>query len=118
MGIECVVRGNWGEATDALREYAVRRLLFSVRRLRHLVRHLTIRLVDENGPRRGVDSRCSIVADLANGDALFVEATAAWPFASITLATTRLSAALHRNAERHALRRGGGEVSHPARRTR
>ena len=107
MRIECVVRGKWGETTEALREYAIRRLSFSVRRLRHRVRHLTIRLVDVNGPRRGVDSRCSIAADLANGDALFVKATAAWPFASITLATTRLSAALRRNADRHAGRRGG-----------
>ena len=42
----------------------------------HGLRHVTVRLVAENGPRRGVDSRCSITANLVDGRQLFVEATA------------------------------------------
>jgi len=107
MQIEFLVRGGRSHTTDALREYALRRLSFAVRRFRHRVRSVTIRLVDVNGPRRGVDSRCSITADLVDGGQVFVEATAAWPFASITLAAGRLSEALRRDADRHAVHRAG-----------
>ena len=105
--IEFLVRGGRSDTTEALREYAIRRLSFAVRRFTHRVRHVTVRLVDENGPRRGVDSRCAISADLADGGQLFVEATAAWPFAAITLAAGRLSEALRREADRHAMHRAG-----------
>ena len=105
--IEFLVRGGRNHTTEALREYALRRLSFAVRRFRHRVRHVTIRLVDVNGPRRGVDARCSITADLADGGQVFVEATAAWPFAAITLTAGRLSEALRRDADRHAAHRAG-----------
>lgn len=103
--IEFLVRGARTENTEALREYVHRRLSFAVRRFGHRVRHATVRLVDENGPRRGVDSRCAITADLVDRRQLFVEATAAWPFAAITLAAGRLSEALRRDADRHAVPR-------------
>src|SRR5215204_1172393 len=101
--IEFLVRGGRGETTEAFREYALRRLSFAVRRFRHRLRHVAVRLVDENGPRRGIDARCSIKASLADGKQLFVEATAAWPFAAITQAAGRLSEALRRDAERHTV---------------
>jgi hypothetical protein len=63
--IEFHVRGGRSEMVEALSGYALHRLSFAIRRFKHRVRHLTVRLVDENGPRRGVDSRCSITADLA-----------------------------------------------------
>ncbi len=107
MPVEFLVRGRGSDTAEALREYAFRRLSFAVRRFTHRVRHLTVRLVDENGPRRGVDSRCSITADLADGGQLFVESAAAWPFAAITLAAGRLSEALRRDADRHAVHRAG-----------
>jgi ribosome-associated translation inhibitor RaiA len=102
--------GQQSEMTEALREYARRKLLFAVRRFRHRVRYVTVRLVDENGPRRGVDSRCSITADLVDGGQLFVEATAAWPFAALTLAAGRLSEVVRRDSGRHNARR----TAHPS----
>ena len=72
------------DTVEALREYAGRRLSFALRRFTHRVRRVTLRLIDVNGPRRGVDSRCSIAADLTDGRQIFVDATAAWPFAAIT----------------------------------
>jgi putative sigma-54 modulation protein len=108
--IEFLVRGGQNETTDALREYALHRLSFAVRRFRHRVRHLTVRVVDVNGPRRGIDSRCSITADLVDGRPLFVEATAAWPFAAITLAAGRLGEALRRDTDRRVVRR----TAHPS----
>lgn len=102
LPIEFVVRGGNSETLDETREYGLRRLSFAIGRFRHRLRHLTVRLVDENGPRRGVDSRCSLTADLADGGRLFVEATAAWPYAAMTMAAARLTEALRRDGDRHA----------------
>ena len=107
LPIEFHVRGRRTDTTEALREYALRRLSFAVRRFRHRVRHVTVRLIDENGPRRGIDSRCSITVDFVDGGQRFVEATAGWPFVAITLAAGRLSDALRRDADRHAVHRAG-----------
>jgi ribosome hibernation promoting factor len=113
--IEFFVRGARSDTTETLREYAARRLSFALRRFTHRVRHLTLRLVDENGPRRGVDAHCSITADLVQGGQFFVEATAARPFAAITLAAGRLSEALRRETDRQAMHRAGsaGSFRHP-----
>lgn len=105
--IELLVRGAHSATTEGLHEYVQHRLSFALRRFVHRVRHVTVRLTDENGPRRGVDSRCSITADLVDGGQLFVEATAAWPYAAITLAAGRLSETLRRHVDRSAVHRAG-----------
>ena len=79
-----------------LRAYAERRLAFALRRFQQLIRNVRVRLVDLNGPKRGIDARCSVIAELTNGRQLFVEATTAWPFSSVTKAAGRLSEALRR----------------------
>ena len=79
-----------------LRAYAERRLSFALRRFREHVRHVRVRLTDVNGPRHGVDARCAVTAHLTNGKDLFVEATTAWPFRSVTQAAGRLSEAIRR----------------------
>jgi hypothetical protein len=50
--VEFVVRGGHGATPEAFGEYAHRRLAFAVGRFGHRVRRVTVRLVDENGPRR------------------------------------------------------------------
>lgn len=105
MRSEFFVRAGQSETTEALREHALHRLSFALRRFRHLVRQVTIRLVDVNGPRGGVDSRCSITVTLLDGGLLFAQATAAWPFAAITQTVKRLSQSLRRHASRDAARR-------------
>ena len=84
------------EMSRQLRDHAERRLAFALRRFQHGVRNVRVRLVDLNGPKRGVDSRCSVMAQLTNGKQLFVEATTAWPFSSVTEAADRLSEVLRR----------------------
>ena len=79
-----------------LRAYAERRLSFALRRFQEHVRHVRVRLTDVNGPRHGVDARCAVTAHLTDGKELFVEATTAWPFRSVTQAAGRLSAAVRR----------------------
>jgi putative sigma-54 modulation protein len=79
-----------------LRAYAERRLAFALRRFDGQVRHIRLRLTDVNGPKHGVDARCAVTAHLTNGKQLFVEATTAWPFRSVTQAAGRLSEAVRR----------------------
>jgi putative sigma-54 modulation protein len=104
--IEFLIRAGQVDTADALREYAERRLSFSLRRFAHQVQHVTVRLVDVNGPRRGVDSRCAITANLVAGRRIFVEASAAWPFAAITQAAHRLNESIRRE---HGRRGRGGQ---------
>jgi ribosome-associated translation inhibitor RaiA len=97
-GIDVVVRNGAASTAEALREYAHRRLAFALRRFHDRVQRTTVRLTDVNGPRRGVDSRCSVTVDLVRGGSLFVEATAASPFAAISVAAGRLRGVLRRGS--------------------
>ncbi len=110
MSIDFLIRAGQAGTTEALREHATRRLSFALRRFHDQVRLVTVRLVDVNGPRRGVDSRCSITADLVDGPRLFVDATAAWPSAAITHAASRLGEAVRRAHRRQTGRRAGAPV--------
>jgi putative sigma-54 modulation protein len=103
--IEFVIRAGRPDTIDRLREYAVNRLSFTVRRFEQRIRRLTVRMSDLNGPRRGVDSRCSMMVDLNDGKRIVVNATTAWPFASVTEAASRLSEALRREVSRSTTRR-------------
>jgi putative sigma-54 modulation protein len=96
--IEVVVRDGRPDTIDTLREYASHRLSFALRRFENRIQRVIVRISDLNGPKRGVDSKCSITVDLVDGRRMFVNATTAWPFASVTLAASRLSEALRRKS--------------------
>ena len=98
--IEFFIPAGRDDTAAALREYATRRLSFALRRFEQRVRHITVRLVDQNGPRRGVDSRCSMIVELVGGRRIVVEATTAWPFASVSRAAHRLTSAVRKEAGR------------------
>ena len=101
--IEFVIdHGARTDTSEALRAYAERRLSFALRRFQDRVGHVKVRLVDLNGPRRGVDSRCSITIELVDGRRIFVVATTAWPFASIKRAAARLNESVRRKFGRAA----------------
>jgi putative sigma-54 modulation protein len=113
--IEFLIRAGRLETADVLRVYAERRLSFALRRFAPRVQHVVVRLVDVNGPRRGVDSRCSMTASLTDGRRIFVEASAAWPFAAISQAAHRLNESIRRELGRH-VRRGEGTAAAAGRR--
>jgi hypothetical protein len=98
--IDFVRRVTTAVPTSALEDYARHRLYFALRRFQDQVRSVTLRLNDENGPRRGVDSRCVASVELDRGPRIVVEATTAWPTASITAAAHRLNEILRRRADR------------------
>ena len=104
--IYVVIRTADSTDPDTLRTYAERRLAFALRRFENRVRYVMVRLGDINGPKRGVDSQCSIRLRLRDGRRpIDVDAVTTWPFASITLAAKRLNAAL-----RHELEKARGQV--------
>jgi ribosome-associated translation inhibitor RaiA len=103
--IEFLIRTGQAETTETLRAHAARKLAIAARPFQAQVRQIRLRLVDINGPRRGVDSRCSIAADLVNGQQLFVDATAAWPVAAISHAASRLGDVMRRVHRRQATHR-------------
>jgi ribosome-associated translation inhibitor RaiA len=86
--------------SDELREHAQKRLTFALRRFQDQIRHVRLRFEDVNGPRRGVDARCLVIAQLTNGQRLVVEATTAWPSASVTQAAKQLAEVLRRSKGR------------------
>jgi hypothetical protein len=100
--IEFVIRTGRPDTIETLREYASHRLFLALRRFENRIRHVIVRISDLNGPRRGVDSKCSIAVDLADGRRIFVNATTAWPFASVKRAASRLNEALRREIDRTA----------------
>lgn len=103
--IEFLIRAGQVETTEALRNHAARKLSVALRPFQAQVHRIALRLVDLNGPRRGVDTRCSIAAELVNGQRLFVDATAAWPVAAISDAANRLGDAMRRLHKRQAAHR-------------
>jgi putative sigma-54 modulation protein len=115
--IDFVIRSSGAIDPDTLRTYAERRLAFALRRFENRARRIIVRLGDINGPRRGVDSRCSITLQLRDGRHIDVESVTAWPFASITLAAKRLNETLRRElekAQRSVRRRHGSRLDAPA----
>jgi putative sigma-54 modulation protein len=109
LPIDFTIRSAGTNDPETLRAYARRRLGFTLRRFENRIRRVIVRLADINGPKRGMDSHCSITLQLRDGGApLAVDAVTTWPFASITLAARRLNAVLRHDLERaqHRVRRG------------
>ncbi|MDK2122551.1 HPF/RaiA family ribosome-associated protein [Parachitinimonas caeni] len=46
---------------EATREYVMRRLQFALNRTLNRIGAITVRLVDENGPRGGIDKVCQVL---------------------------------------------------------
>jgi ribosome hibernation promoting factor len=103
--IEFLIRTGRPDTIGTLREYASHRLFLALRRFENRIRQVVVRISDLNGPRRGVDSKCSIAVDLVDGRRIFVNATTAWPFTSVKRAASRLNDALRREVDRTAWHR-------------
>ena len=111
--IEFMIRAGQADTVDRLREYAVHRLSFALRRFERRIRRITVRIADVNGRKRGVDSLCSMSVDLIDGGQIFVKAISAWPFAAVSQAASRLTKVLRRTGERGtAHRESSGHVGH------
>jgi hypothetical protein len=71
MQIDIKARGF--RLTEGLRTRAERRIRFALGSTSGRVRSVVMRLADENGPRGGVDKRCTIRANLTGGPRVIIE---------------------------------------------
>jgi ribosome-associated translation inhibitor RaiA len=61
---------------ERLRELAVRRVQFALRRMSWLVPRADVQLSDVNGPRGGVDKRCQVRLTTERAGTIVISATA------------------------------------------
>ncbi len=74
------------------------------------LRGLRIRLVDENGPKGGVDQRCLVTAELVSGGQLHTEARSAQVTKALDQALRRLTRLLSEKSRRRGSKRRIGEL--------
>jgi putative sigma-54 modulation protein len=86
--------------TDGLRNYCDRRLRFALGSTINKVRSVIIRLADENGPRGGIDKRCTIRAIMQDAPLVVVVQDEADLYVAIDRAADRAARAISRQAEK------------------
>jgi ribosomal subunit interface protein len=95
------VRGHRVELQPALGQYAERRFLTALQRFKERVPSVTVRLFDDNGPKRGVDKRCQVSVLVLHAKPVVVEETDADPYRAIDLAADRVARGVTRVIGRH-----------------
>lgn len=85
---------------DALRDTAMQRVRFALRRLRTLVQRAKVRFVDVNGPRGGVDKQCVLEVKTEKSGVLVTYAVASDWQSALNEALSRLVRALTRTVHR------------------
>ena len=93
--------------TDARREYTERRLQFALARVGDRVRRVTVRLFDVNGPRGGIDKRCTIQVMLNGLADVVIEDTEADLYVAIDRAANRIGRTVVRSLARQSVRPDG-----------
>lgn len=76
--------------TEALAVHTERRLRFALKHATGQVQHVTVRLADINGPRGGVDKRCSIHIVMSGVPDIVTEDTEADMYIAINRAADRI----------------------------
>ncbi len=85
---------------EALRVHLERRLRFALGRFDNRIRRVSVRLVDTNGPRGGVDKRCRLSLVVNPGGNVVIEERNADLVAAIDRAVDRLGHAVARKLHR------------------
>ncbi|MFN7970934.1 MAG: HPF/RaiA family ribosome-associated protein [Acidobacteriota bacterium] len=94
------VRGHGIVVGPELAGFVERRLAFALSRFGGRVRAVQVRLADLNGPRGGIDKRCSMQASLTPSGDVRVEDTDSQLPAAVDRAATRLARAVGATLER------------------
>lgn len=114
MQIDIKARGF--RLTEELRAQAERRVRFALGSTSGRVRGLVMRLADENGPRGGLDKRCTIRANLAGAPPVIIEQQEADLYVAIDRAADRAGRAVSRRLakasgwRREATSAGSGSI--------
>lgn len=98
MHVQVRLRGL--EVPDVVREAIGRRIHFALGRFGGRLRSAAALVVDENGPRGGIDKRCRVELRLRDGGSLIVERSGERVLATIDEALDRAARSLVRHLER------------------
>lgn len=102
--------GGYGiDVSPQVSRLVERRLSFALSRFGGRLRAVSVRLTDLNGPRRGIDKRCSMQARLSPRGTVRAESTDSDLPSAVDRAATRLARAVARALER---RRDGARRPH------
>jgi ribosome-associated translation inhibitor RaiA len=107
MVTKMTVRAVGVDLTVRLKHYLERRLLFALGRFERRVTGVSVWISDENGPRGGIDKRCTIAARLKGAGEVRVEEVGAELSFAIDCAAGRLHRAVSRRIEREQEPRAG-----------
>jgi putative sigma-54 modulation protein len=94
MQIDIQARGF--KLTESLHTHTERRLRFALGSISGRVRSIVVRLADENGPRGGVDKRCTIRANVPGLPPVIIEHQEADLYIAIDRAADRTGRAVSR----------------------
>jgi ribosome-associated translation inhibitor RaiA len=110
MQIDIQARGF--RLTEGLRTQAERRVRFALGSTSGRVRSVVMRLADENGPRGGLDKRCTIRANLPGAPPVIIAQQEADLYVAIDRAADRVGRAVSRRLEKtYAWRRDPTSVA-------
>lgn len=110
--MKIVVQGTTG-MPPGTGEAILERIHFALARLSHRIRTLRVRFDDLNGPRGGIDKRCTLEAVLVHHGRLVVEVTDDKVVAAVSRAARRLSRRVGDEFERSRDRRRGRSDTAP-----
>lgn len=105
MRLRFVTRGI--ELTADLKDYVRRRVHFALGRFSGKIRSVSIRLVDVNGPRGGVDKGCDIRVNVLHRQDVIVRERQANIRAAVALAVERADRAVQRQLKSDSRSRYG-----------
>jgi ribosomal subunit interface protein len=98
------IRGNV-DLTQALGQYVERRFHAALGRFSKRLPVVIVRLMDENGPKGGVDKRCQVMLSMPPATSMMVDEVHADLYTAIDLAADRASRAVTRELGRRRAKR-------------
>ena len=98
MNVE--IRAREVDLAEAMRCHLQRRLRFALGRFENRIRRVTVRLLDVNGPRGGIDKQCRITLELIPSGNVVIQESSADLVAAIDRAADRIGHAISRKLHR------------------
>ncbi len=92
--------------SETMYAHADQVLRFAMTRFTEVISEVRLRLVDENGPRGGVDQRCRVQVHLRRGGVVHVDGVHADPHVAIQQVTARAARCVARQLSRERPGRG------------
>lgn len=94
------IHGHHLDVTEPLEGHINARFQTALDQLDHMVREVTIRLEDLNGPKGGLDKRCHATVHLRSGSTVVVEEVQPDIYAAVSLVADRVKQVVGRKVEK------------------